>query len=148
MSQRFSSDRGWILWKKKWCGSIHITSLLLLRNLRLSRYTCMVQHELRWEFIKENKKVRKQKNKNSTMTAIKKTRKQELDQESDQEKKKNLLLITFLVKFLFSCFLTFLFSFINSHLWMWGREKNGGWREERTRLYYASFEHFLPWWCN
>ena len=30
---------------------------------------------LRWEFIKENKKVRKQENKNSTKKAIKKTRK-------------------------------------------------------------------------
>ena len=59
----------------------------------------------RWELIKENKKVRK------------KERKHALDQESDQEKK------TF---FLDSClgrerafflfFLTFLFSFINSHL--------------------------------
>ena len=43
---------------------------------------------LRWEFIKENKKVRKQENKNSTKKPIKKTRKQELDQESDQENKK------------------------------------------------------------
>ena len=39
----------------------------------------------RWEFIIENKKVRKLENKNSTKKAIKKTRKQELDQESDQE---------------------------------------------------------------
>ena len=42
---------------------------------------------LRWEFIKENKKVGKQENKNSTKKAIKKTRKQELDQE--KKKKKN-----------------------------------------------------------
>ena len=41
----------------------------------------------------------------------KKTRKQELDQE-----KKFFFLITILVEFLFSCFLTFVFSFINSHL--------------------------------
>ena len=45
----------------------------------------------RWEFIKENKKVRKQENTLSTKKAIKKTRKkerkQELDQESEQEKK-------------------------------------------------------------
>ena len=52
--------------------------------------------KLRWEFIKENKKVRKQ----------------ELDHESDQEKKKNkkekknsTKKTTFLVEFLFSCFL-------------------------------------------
>ena len=47
---------------------------------------------LRWEFIKENKRVRKKERKNSTKKAIKKKRKQgikqELDQESDQEKKK------------------------------------------------------------
>ena len=42
------------------------------------------------EFIKENNKVRKQENENSTKKAIKKTRKQELDQESDQEKRKKL----------------------------------------------------------
>ena len=56
----------------------------------------------------------------------KKTRKQELDQESDQENKKNrkkkhsFFLDHFLGRvfvFLFSCFLTFLFSFINSPLW-------------------------------
>ena len=45
---------------------------------------------LRWEFIKENKKVRKQENKKSPKKAIKKTKKQELDQESDQENKKKL----------------------------------------------------------
>ena len=74
----------------------------------------------RWEFIKENKKVRKQEldqesdqeNKNLTKKAIKKTRKQERKQELDQEKRKNVLffLNTFLVKFFFlvlllSCFL-------------------------------------------
>ena len=75
---------------------------------------------LRWEFLKENKNVRKK----------------ELDQERDQEKKKVFFLFS-LVVFLFSwslswsssfflpCFLFFLiaflaeffFSFINSHLW-------------------------------
>ena len=61
-----------------------------------------------FEFIIENKKVRKQKNKNSIKKAIKKNRKNFL-----------FFLITFLVEFLLyfvSCFLTFLFSFINSHL--------------------------------
>ena len=37
-----------------------------------------------WEFIKENKKIRKHGNKNSAKKAIKKTRKQEIDQESDK----------------------------------------------------------------
>ena len=47
----------------------------------------------------------------------KRSRKQELNQESDKKRKYFLFfLITFLVEFLFSCFLTFLFSFINSHL--------------------------------
>ena len=66
-----------------------------------------VSHNLRWEFIKENKRVRKQENTNSTKKAIKKTRKKErkhaLDQESDKEKRKKFL-ITFLFEFLFSCF--------------------------------------------
>ena len=63
---------------------------------------------LRWEFIKENKKVRKQKirkqekkkeNKNSTRKVIK--------------KKESCFFFWAL-----SCFLSFfLFSFINSHLW-------------------------------
>ena len=47
---------------------------------------------LRWEFITEDKKVRKQEIKNSTNKAIKKTRKKErkleLDQESDKINKK------------------------------------------------------------
>ena len=55
----------------------------------------------------------------------KKTRKQELEQESDQENKKKLSffldhflgrVLVFFLFFLFSCFLTFLFSFINFHL--------------------------------
>ena len=68
----------------------------------------------RWEFIKENKKVRKQE----------KNRKHALDQESVQEKKTFLFSCLFSWSsscflsfvFFFSCFLTFLFSFINSHL--------------------------------
>ena len=61
----------------------------------------------RWEFIKENKKVRKQENK--------KTRKQELD-----GRFLGGVLVFFLVSLLSwssSCFLTFLFYFINTHLW-------------------------------
>ena len=57
-----------------------IREIVIVENIRLGR--------LRWEFIKENKKVRKQ----------------ELDQESDQEKKrKNFLGRVFV--FLYSCFL-------------------------------------------
>ena len=51
---------------------------------------------------KKNKKVRKQGNKNSTKKVI---------------KKKKVFFFFFLVEFLFSCFLNFLLSFINSHLW-------------------------------
>ena len=51
-----------------------------------------VVQNLSWEFIKENKKVRKQENKNSTKKAIKK----------QENKKEN----TFLLEFLFSCFLS------------------------------------------
>ena len=61
-----------------------------------------------FEFIIENKKVRKQKNKNSIKKAIKKNRKNFL-----------FFLITFLVEFLFLvffCFLTFLISFMDSYL--------------------------------
>ena len=80
--------------------------------------------DLRWEFIKENKKVRKQEHTPSTKKAIKKKRKKRkhaldqesdqektitvkkerkhgLDQESDKEKKKK----TFFLLFLLSCFL-------------------------------------------
>ena len=91
-----------------------------------------LDYVLRWEFIKENKKVRKQEKK--------KKRKTQLDQESDQEENKTrtrprkwsrkkkvfsfflcrflVFLIAFLVEFFFffSCFLTFLLSFINYHL--------------------------------
>ena len=70
---------------------------------------------LRWEFIKENKKVWKQENTNLTKKAIKKTRKQErkqeLDQESDQVKKKKN---SFFLDHFLGRVLVFLFSFINS----------------------------------
>ena len=55
------------------------------------------QPDLRWEFIKENKKVRKQEKRTRPIRTIKKKRKQELDQESDQEKKS--------FSWSFSCFL-------------------------------------------
>ena len=73
----------------------------------------------RWEFIKENKKVRKQElNQDSDQE-----KKEELNQKSDQENKrartrprkteKNFLffLIIFLVEFLFSYFLVFSYKF-------------------------------------
>ena len=57
----------------------------------------------RWEFIKENKTVRKQElDLESDQENMKKERKQELDQESDQENKKVFLF--FLVKSVFSFF--------------------------------------------
>ena len=90
----------------------------------------------------------------------KKKRKKELDQESDQEnkkttkkKRKNFLffLITFLVEFLFSfflnrflgrvlffcftCFLTFLFSFINAHHWVAREDWAGDWGMNMDILY-------------
>ena len=55
----------------------------------------------RWEFIKENKEVRKQERDQE-----KRSRKQELDQKSDQEKKKKTCFDHFLgLVFLLSCFL-------------------------------------------
>ena len=69
---------------------------------------------LRWEFIKENKKVRKQEldqesdqEKKKTRTRPRKrSRKQELDIESDQEKRKlSFFLDHFLVQFFFLVFL-------------------------------------------
>ena len=95
-----------------------IICVTFIQTFRSSEGRCCLQsspvrcEDLRWESIKENKKVRKKE-------------KKELNQEIDQEnkkatkkKRKNFLffLITFLVEFFFSCFLTFLFSFINSYL--------------------------------
>ena len=57
----------------------------------------------RFEFIKENMKVRKQENKNSTKKAIKKTR----TRPRKRRKKILFFLITFLVRFLFSFFFSF-----------------------------------------
>ena len=79
----------------------------------------------RWKFIKENKKERKKGREHALD--------QENDQENDQEKKKVSSFFLgrflgrervffslfswsfFLVESVFSCFLTLLFSFINSH---------------------------------
>ena len=92
-------------------------SLLFARFYRATPFRPYLQEyafsALRWEFLKENKKVRKQ----------------ELDQESDKEKKKKLsfflnhflgrVFVFFLVFFFSwssSFFLFILFSFINSQL--------------------------------
>ena len=60
---------------------------------------------MRWEFRKENKKVRKQE---LDQESDQVTRKQELDQECDQEKNLSFFLDQFLGRvlvFLLSCFL-------------------------------------------
>ena len=61
-------------------------------KLKINCGAVFFMFDLRWEFLKENKKVRKQENALSTKKAIKKRRKQErkhaLGQESDQEKTK------------------------------------------------------------
>ena len=62
----------------------------------------------RWEFIKENKKVRKQENKNSTKKVIKK--KFFLFSWSSS------CFLSFFLVFLIAFLAEFLFSFINSHL--------------------------------
>ena len=84
---------------KKWIDKLvavaFIVSKMLQRKLKAKKMRTMLQ---RWEFIKENKKVRKQEskkeNKNSTKKVIKKKRK---------------LFLFFFVEFLFSFFF-FLFS--------------------------------------
>ena len=109
----------------------HIPSFLL--------YICLIQLQTekeqflfqRWEFIKENKKVRKQKldqesdqenkkKRKKTRTRPRKwSRKQEKKRKKNKNstkkvtKKKRKNFLFFLTKFLLSCFLTFLFSFIN-----------------------------------
>ena len=70
----------------------------------------IVVHKQRWEFIKENKTVRKQELDQESKKTRKKERKHVLDQESVQEKKKKLSF------FLIGFFVEFFFSFINSHL--------------------------------
>ena len=81
-------------------------------SLKIHNYsgTASMPLVLRWEFIKENKKVRKLENKKT------RTRPR-----SDQEKKKRLSffldhILGRVLVFLFSSFPTFVFSFINSHL--------------------------------
>ena len=68
--------------------------------------------------MKGNKKVRKRENSLSTKKAIKKKQKNKENTLSTKKaiKKKRKKLSFFLVVFSFF-FLTFLFSFINSHLW-------------------------------
>ena len=78
---------------------------------------------LRWEFIKENKKVRKQEN--TQESDQEKKRENTFDQESGQEKavtvkkkkKKETRSRPRKKRKPFFLFLPFLFSFINSHLW-------------------------------
>ena len=68
---------------RKWVCKNHYNNdaiLYLQKAKGQCNNTFLVQ---RWEFIKDNEKVRKQENKKSTKKAIKKTRKQEIDQESD-----------------------------------------------------------------
>ena len=70
----------------------------------------------------ESKKTRKQELDQESDQKTRKKRKKELDQESDQEKLSFFLdhflgqVLVFFLFFLFPCFLTFLLSFINSHL--------------------------------
>ena len=89
----------------------------------------MREKKQRWEFIEENKKVRKQEvDQESDLENKKKERKQDLDQGGDQEDKKKerkqeldqesekgknflFFLITFLVDFLFSYFLVYFYKF-------------------------------------
>ena len=82
----------------------------------------------RWEFIKENKRVRKQELDQESDQENKKKRKHAFDKESDQEKKKNkenalstkkatknkrINFLLFLIESVFSFFfLAFLFSFL------------------------------------
>ena len=61
--------------------------------------------QLRWEFIKENNKIRKQE----LDQERKKERKQDLDQKATKRKRKNPL-VEFLFSFFFSCFLVYKFS--------------------------------------
>ena len=69
--------------------SYNVNLMLNVSNLLASfRYKEKEIDVQRWEFIKENKKVRKQENKNPT---------------------KKVILVAFLVEFLFSCLLAFLF---------------------------------------
>ena len=70
---------------------------------------------LRWEFIKENKKVRKQENKNSNKKAIKKKNKKENKNSTKKATKKKEKLYFFLDHFL-GRVLVFLLSSLNSHL--------------------------------
>ena len=98
---------------------------------------------LRWEFIKEHKKVKKQENKmNSTKKVIKKKRKFfSFSLGHFLVRVLVFFFIAFLVEFLFSCFLTFLFSFINSHLRRIGEEVLQHFTNTKHGIYY-------PWRCQ
>ena len=66
---------------------IEITKIVLSDEPILSESS-----DQRWEFMKENKKVRKQElDRERDQENKKKERKQELDQESDQKKRKNFI---------------------------------------------------------
>ena len=72
----------------------------------------IVVHKQRWEFIKENKTVRKQELDQESNQENKKERKHALDQESVQEEKKKLSF--FLDRFL-GRVLVFFYKFLTHH---------------------------------
>ena len=90
----------------------------------------------RWEFKKENKRVRREENTLSTKKAIKKKRKKKENtlstKKATKKKKKNFFLFL----------LTFLFSFINSHLSMEFRFIDVGRENIYTVRVLASSRHF------
>ena len=84
----------------------------MTKGFWMSSSTCisaniLLRPQFRWEFIIENKKVRKQENKNSTKKAIKKKKK---EKEETQGKRTNFLgqVLVFFPFFLFSYTLHFL----------------------------------------
>ena len=97
--------------------SVIVFSFVLCPLLDSWIFNMVNQDHLRWEFIKENKKVRKQEKKEKRTRPRKWPSKKE-KRENGQENKKvwSGSLSWSSSFFLFSCFLTFLFSFINSHL--------------------------------
>ena len=131
--RRKLKDHAWGQPKNVWTSvPFHIVFFLpqfwpqcarLCRCYGVSSYGFLFER-LRWEFIKENKKVRKQENNNSTKKAMKITKKQRKKTRTRPRKREKRFffldhfldrVLVFLFLF-FSCFLTFLFSFINSHL--------------------------------
>ena len=116
---RLTSNLLYRAFKKK-CV-LHVGERLILARDPSVNSLLLASNLLRWEFIKEDKKVRKQEKrkekKNSTKKAIKIKRKQGRKQDLDQESDRFLVfLIAFLVEFLFSSLFSFfldrvLFSF-------------------------------------